>query len=104
MKAAGRAIERRYNASGLTINGRKLENLCHSAAVELFRSAGEEVTLHIQRRPLHCANGPLGSRPDGDSSSSMSPLALLGVFLAAATITAFVLYKRPGGFRRHSPF
>ncbi|MCI4389835.1 hypothetical protein PGIGA_G00103570 [Pangasianodon gigas] len=86
------------------INGCKLENLCHSAAVELFRSAGEEVTLHIQQRPPHSANGPLGSRPDGDSSSSMSSLALLGVFLAAVAITAFVLYRRPGGFRRHTSF
>ncbi|KAK3554821.1 hypothetical protein QTP70_034449, partial [Hemibagrus guttatus] len=34
----------------LAINGHKLENLRHSAAVELFRSAGEEVTLLIQQR------------------------------------------------------
>ncbi|NP_001187720.1 synaptojanin-2-binding protein [Ictalurus punctatus] len=88
----------------LAINGCKLENLCHSAAVELFRSAGEEVTLHIQQRPPHSSNGPLGSRSDGDSSSSVPSLALLGVFVAAVAITAFVLYRRPGGFRRHTPF
>ncbi|XP_047668667.1 synaptojanin-2-binding protein [Tachysurus fulvidraco] len=86
------------------INGHKLENLSHSAAVEMFRSAGEEVTLHIQQRRSHSSNGPLGSRPDGDSSSSMSSLALLGVFLTAAAITAFIFYRRPGAFRRQTPF
>ncbi|KAG7334567.1 hypothetical protein KOW79_002974 [Hemibagrus wyckioides] len=87
----------------LAINGHKLENLCHSAAVELFRSAGEEVTLLIQPRPSHSSNGPLGPRPDGDSSSSMSSFTLVCVFLAAVAITVFI-YRRPGAFRRHTPF
>uniref|UniRef100_A0AAY5L304 Synaptojanin-2-binding protein n=1 Tax=Esox lucius TaxID=8010 RepID=A0AAY5L304_ESOLU len=34
----------------LSINGHKLENLSHSAAVELFRSAGEDVQLRVQQR------------------------------------------------------
>ncbi|XP_053357486.1 synaptojanin-2-binding protein [Clarias gariepinus] len=87
----------------IAINGQKLENLSHSAAVELFRSAGEEVTLHIEPRPPHSANGPLGSRPDGDSPSPMS-LVLLGAVLAAVAITAFIVYRRPGSFRRHTFF
>ncbi|TTU93281.1 Synaptojanin-2-binding protein [Bagarius yarrelli] len=80
----------------LAINGCKLENLYHSAAVELFRSAGEE--------PTGSFNGPLGSRPDGDSSSPAFPVSmvLLSIFLAVA-ITAFIYYRQPGGFQRHTP-
>ncbi|MBN3305071.1 SYJ2B protein, partial [Amia calva] len=37
----------------LEINGNKLENLGHHQAVELFRTAGEDVELRVQQRVSH---------------------------------------------------
>ncbi|XP_036431151.1 synaptojanin-2-binding protein [Colossoma macropomum] len=80
----------------LAINGHKLENLPHSAAVELFRNAGEDVQLRVQPKSQLTANGPANPRGDGDSPSSVLPLIALGL---AAVILGF-MYKRLVGSRR----
>ncbi|XP_072533343.1 synaptojanin-2-binding protein [Salminus brasiliensis] len=82
----------------LAINGHKLENLSHSAAVELFRSAGEDVQLRVQQRSQFAANGPVNPRADGDSSPAVGVVAV-GVVLALAVMGLF-LYKRHSSFRR----
>ncbi|KAI4881158.1 hypothetical protein NFI96_020887 [Prochilodus magdalenae] len=76
----------------LAINGHRLENLPHSAAVELFRSAGEDVLLQVEQRSLLTANGPANSRSDGDSFSPVGPL-VFGL-LVAAVVAAFVYHRR----------
>ncbi|XP_012672577.1 synaptojanin-2-binding protein [Clupea harengus] len=85
----------------LAINGNRLENLSHSAAVELFRSAGEDVLLRVQQRPSLQQNGPVSSRPE--SEAPVSSLGILfGMAAAAAVITVAVVYfKRfPPGLRK----
>ncbi|XP_051503342.1 synaptojanin-2-binding protein-like [Myxocyprinus asiaticus] len=79
----------------LAINGRKLENLSHSAAVELFRSAGEDVQLSVQQRSTLLQNGPASSHSDGESSPALGTWTLLTVFtLAVVTAAGFIAYKR----------
>lgn len=81
----------------LAINGKQLENLSHSAAVELFRSAGEDVLLRVlQRPPLH-QNGPVSSRPESEAPVSSMGI-LFGVAAAAAAVTFIVVY-----FKRFTP-
>ncbi|XP_052428356.1 synaptojanin-2-binding protein [Carassius gibelio] len=78
----------------LAINGRKLDNLSHSAAVELFRSAGEDVHLRIQQRPV-MQNGPTSSRVDGDSSPAFGTWTMYTIAaLAVITAVGFIAYKR----------
>ncbi|XP_076830582.1 synaptojanin-2-binding protein [Brachyhypopomus gauderio] len=82
----------------LAINGHELENLSHTAAVDLFRSAGEDVHLRVLKRPPLSANGPASSRPDGESSSPFMTNAVITVALVAGL--AFILYKGLGAYRR----
>ncbi|XP_036397698.1 synaptojanin-2-binding protein [Megalops cyprinoides] len=82
----------------LAINGLKLENLSHSAAVELFRSAGEDVQLLVQQRPLASMNGPSKARSDSDSSVFTLGMAS---FLAAAVVLAFLYVRFQPRIRRH---
>ncbi|XP_038823547.1 synaptojanin-2-binding protein-like [Salvelinus namaycush] len=83
----------------LAINGQKLENLSHSAAVELFRSAGEDVQLRVQQRPTMAMNGPTSSRPDGESS--VSSLGILVAVLGAAAAVTFLYMRFQPQLRRH---
>uniref|UniRef100_A0A674AWH5 Synaptojanin-2-binding protein n=1 Tax=Salmo trutta TaxID=8032 RepID=A0A674AWH5_SALTR len=53
----------------LAINGHKLENLSHSAAVELFTSAGEDVQLRVQQRVCGTTVGSFHS--SGTSQSTV---------------------------------
>lgn len=75
----------------LAINGIRLEDLTHKDAVELFRSAGENVELRVLKKLPYHVNGPTGSQPE--QGSSLSPLGILAV-LGAAAIFAFI-YMRP---------
>ncbi|KAJ7988740.1 hypothetical protein DPEC_G00312360 [Dallia pectoralis] len=84
----------------LAINGHKLENLSHNAAVELFRSAGEDVQLRVQQRCAMTANGPSTTRPDRDHSSVSSLGVLVAVLGAAAAITFLCIRFQPH-LRRH---
>ncbi|XP_073689871.1 synaptojanin-2-binding protein [Garra rufa] len=77
----------------LAINGQKLDNLSHGAAVELFRSAGEDVHLHIQQRPIP-QNGPTSSRADGESSSVFGTWTIYTVVGLAVIAAGFMAYKR----------
>lgn len=80
----------------LAINGDKLEDLTHKDAVELFRSAGENVELRVLKKmPIH-VNGPTGSKPEEESS--VFPLGILAVLVGAAAVCAFI-YMRP--LRKH---
>ncbi|KAL0969427.1 hypothetical protein UPYG_G00227250 [Umbra pygmaea] len=83
----------------LAINGHKLENLSHNAAVELFRSAGEDVQLRVQQRPSVSVNGPSGSRSDGESP--LSTLGILVAVLGAAAAVTFLYIRFQPQLRRH---
>ncbi|XP_065152433.1 synaptojanin-2-binding protein isoform X1 [Paramisgurnus dabryanus] len=87
----------------IAINGRKLENLSHGAAVDLFRTAGEDVQLRVQQRCLSQQNGPLGSHSDGDSSSSLNTIITVAA-LVAVIATGFIMYKRWSLRAPRSPF
>ncbi|KAG9274981.1 synaptojanin-2-binding protein [Astyanax mexicanus] len=76
----------------LAINGHKLENLTHGAAVELFRSAGEDVQLQVQKRLPTTSNGPANPRPDRDSSQAVGAVTI-AIMVAVAAI-GFIIYKR----------
>ncbi|XP_071354597.1 synaptojanin-2-binding protein [Trachinotus anak] len=72
----------------LAINGVKLENRTHKAAVELFRTAGEDVELRIMKKlPLHM-NGPSPSNSES-SGFSLGILAFVGV----AALFAFIYMR-----------
>ncbi|XP_056616116.1 synaptojanin-2-binding protein isoform X2 [Triplophysa dalaica] len=88
----------------IAVNGRLLENLSHSAAVQLFRTAGEDVQLCVQQRYLSQQNGPFGSQSDGDSSSSFNTQTMITLVATAAlaTVVGILVYKRLRGPR--SPF
>ncbi|XP_016121465.1 synaptojanin-2-binding protein-like [Sinocyclocheilus grahami] len=78
----------------LAINGQKLDYLSHSAAVELFRSAGEDVHLRVQQCPF-MQNGPTSSRANGESSSAFGTWTMYTVAaLAVITAVGFIAYKR----------
>ncbi|XP_016403701.1 synaptojanin-2-binding protein-like [Sinocyclocheilus rhinocerous] len=78
----------------IAINGQNLDNLSHSAAVELFRSAGEDVHLRVQQGP-NLQNGPTSSRADGESSSAFGTWTMCTVVaLAVITAAGFIAYKR----------
>ncbi|XP_017265537.1 synaptojanin-2-binding protein [Kryptolebias marmoratus] len=74
----------------LSINGVPLENLTHKAVVDLFRTAGEDVELRVQKKTNH-RNRPGDSQPG--HHSSMSYLGILALFAGAVAILAIV-YKR----------
>ncbi|XP_071380629.1 synaptojanin-2-binding protein [Centroberyx affinis] len=82
----------------LAINGVKLEDRTHSAAVELFRTAGEDVELRVQQKLPHM-NGPTGSGPEGESS--VSPLGVLAAVVGAAALFAFIYMRFQPQLRRH---
>ncbi|XP_030627677.1 synaptojanin-2-binding protein isoform X2 [Chanos chanos] len=76
----------------IAINGHRLDSLSHSAAVELFRTAGEDVELRVQQRPPHTLNGSTSSRSDGESS--LLPVALIAIAVGAVAVAAFLAYRR----------
>ncbi|XP_009472129.1 PREDICTED: synaptojanin-2-binding protein-like [Nipponia nippon] len=67
----------------LAVNGRDLKDLRHKDAVELFRNAGYDVSLKIQRR-LQPQNGPVGHQGDGESGGlPLAAILVPGLALAA---------------------
>ncbi|XP_064176787.1 synaptojanin-2-binding protein [Anguilla rostrata] len=73
----------------LEINGHKLENLSHSDAVDLFRTAGEDVRLLVLKgmAPMISPSKP---RPDNESSAFAIGV---GFVLATAVIAAYVCIR-----------
>ncbi|XP_073339693.1 synaptojanin-2-binding protein [Pagrus major] len=75
----------------LAINGVKLEDLTHRDAVDLFRTAGEDVELRVLKKTALQMNGPTGSQPEHESSASS--LGLLVALAAVATVGAFIYMR-----------
>lgn len=72
----------------LAINGVKLEDLTHLAAVELFRTAGEDVELRVLKKLPHHMNGPTGPQPEHQTPVSF--LGILAALAGAAAIFTFI--------------
>ncbi|XP_077416817.1 synaptojanin-2-binding protein [Vanacampus margaritifer] len=76
----------------LAINGVKLEDQTHKAAVDLFRTAGEDVELCVLKKSSHHINGPSDSQDD-----HAPPAPYLGILAvltgAAAAIFAFIYIR-----------
>ncbi|XP_029972041.1 synaptojanin-2-binding protein [Salarias fasciatus] len=77
----------------LSINGIVLEDRTHKAVVELFRTAGEDVALLVQKKPPRQMNGPVESNPDSPPPASYWTTILIAA-LASATIISLLLYRR----------
>lgn len=78
----------------LAVNGKDLKDLRHKDAVELFRNAGYDVSLKIQRR-LQPQNGPVGHRGDGESGGlPLAAILVPGLALAAAAVWILLRYRQ----------
>ncbi|NXI43883.1 SYJ2B protein, partial [Galbula dea] len=76
----------------LAVNGKELKDLRHKDAVELFRNAGYDVSLRIQRRPQ---NGPVGHRGDGESGGlPLAAILVPGLALAVAAVWILLRYRQ----------
>ncbi|KAJ7344752.1 hypothetical protein JRQ81_000702 [Phrynocephalus forsythii] len=75
----------------LTVNGKELKNMLHQHAVDLFRNAGDNVSLKVQHR-LVPQNGPSSHR--GDREAGGIPLAMILVPGLAVTVAAIWAYFR----------
>uniref|UniRef100_A0AAV2JHA9 Beta-mannosidase n=1 Tax=Knipowitschia caucasica TaxID=637954 RepID=A0AAV2JHA9_KNICA len=78
----------------VAINGVNLKNRKHKEVVDLFRTAGDDVELKVLKKSSRHMNGPFGSQPDQDSS--ISSMALLALFVAGASIAAFIYFRGRG--------
>ncbi|XP_064920508.1 synaptojanin-2-binding protein [Columba livia] len=78
----------------LAVNGKDLKDLRHKDAVEMFRNAGCDVSLRIQRR-LQPQNGPVGHRGDGESGGlPLAAVLVPGLALAAAAVWILLRYRQ----------
>ncbi|XP_077178742.1 synaptojanin-2-binding protein [Paroedura picta] len=78
----------------LAVNGKDLINMLHKDAVDLFRNAGDSVSLKVQHRLLP-QNGPSSHRADGEPGGI--PLAVIlvpGLVLAVTAVWAFLRYRQ----------
>ncbi|XP_020644120.1 synaptojanin-2-binding protein [Pogona vitticeps] len=78
----------------LTVNGKELKNMLHQHAVDLFRNAGNNVSLKVQHRQVP-QNGPSSHRGDGEAGGI--PLAVIlvpGLAITVAAIWAFFRYRQ----------
>uniref|UniRef100_A0A803SU57 Synaptojanin-2-binding protein n=2 Tax=Anolis carolinensis TaxID=28377 RepID=A0A803SU57_ANOCA len=78
----------------LSVNGEELTDMLHQDAVDLFRTAGDYVSLKVQHR-LMPQNGPSSHRGDGDSGGI--PLAVIlvpGLAITMAVVWAFLRYRQ----------
>ncbi|KAK1160459.1 synaptojanin-2-binding protein [Acipenser oxyrinchus oxyrinchus] len=82
----------------LAINGCELQNLSHQEAVELFRTAGEDVRLRVLQGHSAQMNGPAGSRGGAEPSISLlGVLAVSGALALAAMV--YLRFKHRIGMR-----
>ncbi|XP_051647568.1 synaptojanin-2-binding protein [Manacus candei] len=78
----------------LAVNGKDLKDLRHKDAVELFRNAGCDVSLKIQRR-LQPQNGPVGHQSDGESGGlPLAAILVPGLALAATAVWIWLRYRQ----------
>lgn len=77
----------------LAINGIHLKDMTHKAAVDIFRTAGEDVELRVLKNLPPHMNGPSDSQSEPHSSALS--LGLLVAAVAAAALFAFI-------YTRHS--
>uniref|UniRef100_A0A8D0BL28 Synaptojanin-2-binding protein n=1 Tax=Salvator merianae TaxID=96440 RepID=A0A8D0BL28_SALMN len=78
----------------LTVNGKELKNMLHKNVVELFRNAGDNVSLKIQHRLLP-QNGPSSHRGEGEPGGvPLAVILLPGLAIAAAALWAFLRYRQ----------
>ncbi|KAE8587299.1 hypothetical protein XENTR_v10021918 [Xenopus tropicalis] len=77
----------------LEVNGVKLEDLLHSAAVDLFRNAGEHVVLKVRHKVQNQQNGPLSTRSERDSEDSSLAMLAIPVLLSVAAFAIFAIVK-----------
>ncbi|XP_043929903.1 synaptojanin-2-binding protein [Protopterus annectens] len=77
----------------LSINGIELNNMTHQEAVNLFRTAGEHVTLQVLKREQNHMNGPSGYKGSGDGSSSKTFLFVVMAAVAAVAVLGFMRYR-----------
>ncbi|KAJ6667239.1 hypothetical protein lerEdw1_017217 [Lerista edwardsae] len=100
------------NDSGIYVNGKELTNMLHNHAVELFRTAGNQVSLKVQHRVRSLSavrlffqtcldgcllpqNGPSSHRGDGEPGGI--PLAMIlvpGLALTVAAVWAILRYRQ----------
>lgn len=79
----------------LSINGIALTSITHQEAVNLFRTAGEHVILHVAKREQNHMNGPSGYKGSGDFGSSSTVLFFVVLTtVAAAAVLGFMRYRR----------
>ncbi|NXR11062.1 SYJ2B protein, partial [Semnornis frantzii] len=79
----------------VAVNGKELKDLRHKEAVELFRNAGRDVSLKIQRR-VQTQNGPVGAGGDGGDPGGLPLSAILvpGLALAAAALWILLRHRQ----------
>ncbi|XP_006025236.1 synaptojanin-2-binding protein [Alligator sinensis] len=78
----------------LAINGRDLKDLQHQEAVDLFRNAGDDVSLKVQHR-LQPQNGPVVYRGDGEPGGiPLAAILVPGLALAVAAVWLFLRYRQ----------
>nr|XP_057913190.1 synaptojanin-2-binding protein [Doryrhamphus excisus] len=75
----------------LMINGVRLEDQTHKAAVDLFRTAGDHVELHVLKKSCHGTNGPCA--PPAEPASWLSYMGLAAVLTGAGAVLS-LLYLR----------
>ncbi|OCT64826.1 synaptojanin-2-binding protein [Xenopus laevis] len=77
----------------LEVNGVKLKELLHKAAVNLFRNAGEQVVLKVRHKLQNQQNGPSGTRNERPSEDSSLAMFAIPVLLSVAVIAIFAFVK-----------
>ncbi|XP_003962413.1 synaptojanin-2-binding protein [Takifugu rubripes] len=76
----------------LSINGIWLKDREHRHVVDLFKTAGEDVELCVQKKVPNISTEPTNSEPE--PKSSVSSLQILTVLGAAAAVLAFIYLRR----------
>ncbi|NXI53571.1 SYJ2B protein, partial [Chloroceryle aenea] len=71
----------------LAVNGKELKDLRHKDAVELFKNAGYDVSLKIQRRVCFTCDGESGGLP-------LAAILVPGLALAAAAVWILLRYRQ----------
>ncbi|XP_053140600.1 synaptojanin-2-binding protein [Hemicordylus capensis] len=78
----------------LTVNGKELKNMLHQHVVDLFRAAGDNVSLKVQHRLLP-QNGPSSHRGDGEPGGiPLAAILVPGLAVVVAVVWACLRYRQ----------